>query len=75
MIFSVPAKNIIILSKPKANPPCGGGPNLNASNKNPNLSQADSWVNPNTSNIFSWSLVSCILIDPPPNSSPFNTKS
>ena len=30
LIFSVPAKNIIILSKPKANPPCGGSPNLNA---------------------------------------------
>ena len=54
LIFSVPAKNIIILSKPNANPPCGGAPNLSACNKNPNDSQALSSVNPNALSILSW---------------------
>ena len=74
-MFSVPARNIIILSKPNANPPCGGAPNFNACNKNPNDSHALSSVNPKALSILSWIAVSWILIDPPPNSSPFNTKS
>ena len=75
LIDSWPLNRAQSRSKPKAIPPWGGVPYLKASNKNPNWLYASSFENPRVLKTFSCSFLSCILIDPPPISTPFITRS
>src|SRR3989338_2371761 len=73
LIDSLPVIIATILSKPRAIPPWGGVPYLNASSKNPNLDSASCLLIPKTENIFDCTSLLWILMEPPPISVPFST--
>ena len=74
-IVSAPASSMITRSQPKAMPPCGGGPNLNASSRKPNCAFASCADSPITSKTACCMADRWIRIDPPPISYPLHTMS
>src|SRR5205085_1591964 len=74
-IASVPARVAASRSRPNAMPPCGGGPNLNASSRKPNFDSASSRDSPITSKTRCCISARWIRIDPPPRSMPLPTTS
>src|SRR5271169_770807 len=74
-MVGAPASSMHTRSQPNAMPPCGGGPYLNASSRNPNWERASAGERPITSNtaccIADWK----IRMDPPPISYPLHTMS
>src|ERR1700722_6871151 len=74
-MVGAPASSMHTRSQPNAMPPCGGGPYLNASSRNPNWERASAGERPITSNtaccIADWK----IRMDPPPISDPLHTMS
>src|SRR3984893_14685330 len=72
-IESTPDSSALIRSQPNAMPPCGGAPNVNASNRNPTFSSASALSRPITANTRSWMSRRWIRIEPPPISLPLQT--
>mmetsp|Transcript_81033 Transcript_81033/g.160581 ORF Transcript_81033/g.160581 Transcript_81033/m.160581 type:complete len:208 (-) Transcript_81033:1589-2212(-) len=70
-----PPRIVQSLSRPKASPPCGGAPYSKALMRKPNWSCASCFVKPRTSKTFSCSARLCILMEPPPTSTPLMTMS
>ena len=72
---SVRASSATIRSQPKAMPPCGGAPKVNASSRKPNFSCASASPMPITEKTRFWMSSRWIRIDPPPISLPLQTMS